>query len=1185
MSSDDLFDDEEFDDAFLDELDAIQAKATASSVSQLAPTTTRPKPVESEDSFDDITFDFNDEELEQAELYVSQRNANRQVASSSKPTSHKQTTLFGDILPSIPLRKTKQWDHTEFAKTGIRKPKGKGRSSANNEDDNDDEEEVEFEQFPAPFPPPMKLQPDLLEAKHWIYPLNQPKRDYQYNIVKHCLWENTIVALPTGLGKTFVAGVVMLNFYRWFPEGKVVFVAPTKPLVAQQIEASHKTCGIPGSDAIELTGQNPKPMRARAWKEKRVFYMTPQTLINDLVSENCDVSKIILIVIDEAHRATGDYAYNQVIRFMMAKNPHFRVLALTATPGSNPEAVQNLIDGLHISRIEIRDENSLDLKQYIHEKKVEQHIIKMTEEFVVVRDLLVKLMEIHLKDVARAGIWHNNVNLVTMHPYAFQARQQTIQAHQRWASGSLSLLASLARVMGYLIEGTMKMCHKALLDLPDDKKAAEGKKETIRQKLRSEPAYQAVMKELERHNARGFPTHPKMDLLKSLILQHLTQRLPNDPDEGPAESTKVMVFATFRPCVEELVDFLNAESPIIRASRFIGQGTDKEGRRGLAQKVQLEVIQKFKNNEFNVLVATSIGEEGLDIGEVDLIICYDAQKTPIRMLQRLGRTGRKRAGVVDVLLSEGREEFNLDKAKDTYKHVQKTIWSGNQLELYADVERLLPDHIHPACLEKKMDIEEYVRPESGRKRSINDSTQPAKKRKRDTAIDRNIPAGASTDFVTASELRVKGKKPKKAKVIVPVEDLDIAGEDDDIDRELELGLSVPAPPPRRAKSDTTTKSKGKGKAALRKAKTDGGDNGRRTKKRKLIEPTMSQEMDDSDDLAIERGLTPPAPSHRTYPSPVLRSPKRLADDVIDLTDSDNEDDHRLGPWSSPKGISMSPQVKVSGDVDADMSWLIENDDDDDHVRFDILSSPGTKNVLQNSSAPTSSRARSHRRPSDPDISLVVISDSDVEMEVEVASPMRQISSPKNLTSPEAETSFPLTYPVRHLGVARKRRIVDLLPSEDSSPSSAGRFRRPQSPEVERRNKREIQPTRKIDGVWDDAAIHSGDETSEGSSGSDSERESDREFLQAPPETQVSPSYAQTQMYRQSLMTQAPNGGNGPQFAGPLQRRGRFGRGSIRMPARGGLVSSSPTRPDGVVDEYELDSFLVDDESEIVYEDE
>jgi ATP-dependent DNA helicase MPH1 len=125
----------------------------------------------------------------------------------------------------------------------------------------------------------MKLQPDLLSIKHWIYPLNNERRDYQYNIVKHCLFENTLVALPTGLGKTFIAGVVMLNCthttsfchvyltpqpdYTWFPQGKVIFVAPTKPLVAQQVVASHKVCGIPGNDAVEMTGEIPAPTRER----------------------------------------------------------------------------------------------------------------------------------------------------------------------------------------------------------------------------------------------------------------------------------------------------------------------------------------------------------------------------------------------------------------------------------------------------------------------------------------------------------------------------------------------------------------------------------------------------------------------------------------------------------------------------------------------------------------------------------------------------------------------------------------------------------------------------------------------------------------------------------------------------------------------------------------------------------
>ena len=71
---------------------------------------------------------------------------------------------------------------------------------------------------------------------------------------------------------------------------------------------------------------------------------------------------------DEAHKGKGNYAYAQIIRELMHKNPHFRVLALTATPGGKPEDVQELCDALHISHIEIRDEFSPDLKQYIFNK-------------------------------------------------------------------------------------------------------------------------------------------------------------------------------------------------------------------------------------------------------------------------------------------------------------------------------------------------------------------------------------------------------------------------------------------------------------------------------------------------------------------------------------------------------------------------------------------------------------------------------------------------------------------------------------------------------------------------------------------------------------------------------------------------------------------------------------------------
>ncbi|KAF8499186.1 P-loop containing nucleoside triphosphate hydrolase protein [Russula emetica] len=707
----------------------------------------------------------------------------------------------------------------------------------------------------------MKLQPDLLAAQRWIFPLNRPKRDYQFNISRHCLFDNALVALPTGLGKTFIAGVVMLNFYRWFPEGKLVFVAPTKPLVAQQIDACHKTCGIPGRDAIELTGNNPRAFRSKAWQEKRIFYMTPQTFENDLKTDNCDPGDIVLLVVDEAHKGAGEYSYAKVVRFLMAKNPNFRVLALTATPGRTPEAVQAIVDALHISRIEIRDEQSLDIRGYINEKKVEQHIIAMDEGIGKLRDLLAKVLGSYIKKCIGPGILRGNLDPVHFHPYRANAAMEEIYRRPdgrqlQWAYPLLRKVGTLARAMGYLLEATANMCFRSLTE------EAEGGGSDKPSGLNKDSAFQALMDELRLQKSRGFAVHPKLEKLKTLVVNHFGQRLHDDDgsnaEDRSDEGTRAMVFVTFRDAVDEIVAFLNQESPLLRATKFIGQGIDKKGNKGLAQREQLDVIKQFKDGVFNILVATSVGEEGLDIGEVDLIVCYDAQKTPIRMLQRVGRTGRKRQGYVHVLLAEGREEMNWNKAREAYNDVQRCIVRGEQLELYDDVERLLPDHIKPQCLEMLMEIEEYDR--SATEKSRESTTQdPSKKRKRNNDPTRDIPPGACAGFVSVAELLVKQTVKRRKKGTKFNEN---AGLDDDTDEEIEAGLFAP----RRAASTSAATSAKPPKTKLKRAKTavDGGKKRQTTRKKTkacvgadIPESSPSQFLrkgaDDSDDMAIERG--------------------------------------------------------------------------------------------------------------------------------------------------------------------------------------------------------------------------------------------------------------------------------------------------------------------------------------------
>lgn len=183
------------------------------------------------------------------------------------------------------------------------------------------------------------------------------------------------------------------------------------------------------------------------------------------------------------------------------------------------------------------------------------------------------------------------------------------------------------------------MLHNHMSDLmleppPSAKEDNKAQRTASRRKgLAQDPDFRKAIDTLDAQKATGYAVHPKMDCLKRLIIDHFGQTLAEDGTTQ--QETRAMIFVSFREAVGEIVAFLNTEQPLLKATAFIGQGTDKKGNKGLTQKEQLNVIQQFKAGEFNILVATSIGEEGLDIGEVDLIVCYDSQKTPIRMVRLL----------------------------------------------------------------------------------------------------------------------------------------------------------------------------------------------------------------------------------------------------------------------------------------------------------------------------------------------------------------------------------------------------------------------------------------------------------------------------------------------------------------------------------------------------------------------
>lgn len=594
-------------------------------------------------------------------------------------------------------------------------------------------------------PIPHRLDEPLLAS--YVYPTNLPIRDYQYSIVNRALFHNVLVALPTGLGKTFIASTVMLNYLRWFPDLKIIFMAPTKPLVAQQIKACCGITGIPSSKVAILLDRTRKNRR-QIWDDKTVFFTTPQVVENDLTSGIVDPKLIVLLVVDEAHRAKGNYAYNNVVKFISRFTSAFRILALTATPASDVDGVQEIVDNLHISYVEVRTERSIDIFRYLKRKKVERITAGVNDDVQRILDFIVEAATPLLRQANEKGVYD------VMDPYKINAftaldAQRKLRGIKNMPEGLLwanYFLLQVLVVVGqcfrrlhvYGVRTFYSYFKEKYTEFTTKYNSGKSKNGTAA-KFYLHPSIKRVVSICD-----SLVAEPAF--LGSLKLEITISEVSLFFENTVNDNSRVIIFTELRQSALDIVDAIERSDPEkkrLRPHIFIGQAKEKEkfdeekflskGKKktakakqdskkkdkksaepksnqtsselaqqsGMNQKKQKEVISEFKNGNINILVATSIGEEGLDIGEVDLIICYDSTSSPIKNIQRMGRTGRNRDGKV-ILLFSSNEESKFDKAMAGYEYIQQHIMKG--LVQMNEQNRLIPSQFNPVVNEREIEI-------------------------------------------------------------------------------------------------------------------------------------------------------------------------------------------------------------------------------------------------------------------------------------------------------------------------------------------------------------------------------------------------------------------------------------------------------------------------------------------------
>ena len=462
------------------------------------------------------------------------------------------------------------------------------------------------------------------------------RRRYQTELARTARADHTLVCLPTGLGKTAVS--LLVTAHRLHETGGVsLLLAPTKPLVSQHAAFYREALAIPDDEVVVFTGEVSPDDRAALWDDARVVVATPQVVENDLVGNRISLAEVSHLTFDECHRATGEYSYVYIAERYHADAAAPLVTGMSASPGGDADAVLRVCENLGLNEVTVMTEDDADVAAYTHETEVEWKRVELPETVVRLRDALNEVIEERLSRLKELGV------IDTTQPDLSQKElnrtrgrlQELIDDDQSEGYQGMSVHAEVMKLRRAVELAETQSVEALRRYFERQRNAARSSGASkASQRLVGDPRVQRAMR-----TAADFDDlHPKFRRTRLLLARTL----------GVEGGERVIVFTESRDTAEALTEFLREGFDV---RKFVGQ-SDTEGSEGMTQREQRETLDEFRDGAFEVLVSTSVAEEGLDVPEVDLVLFYEPVPTAIRSIQRKGRTGRQDEGRVVVLLAE-----------------------------------------------------------------------------------------------------------------------------------------------------------------------------------------------------------------------------------------------------------------------------------------------------------------------------------------------------------------------------------------------------------------------------------------------------------------------------------------------------------------------------------------------------